>query len=218
MNAPALVFPNSDIISGLRFCATMQLRTPLRVLRRHGELFFDLPNEPPHIARAQWEGIWTSQTHSFRELGIELDEHPAAQMASSIGPIPFDGGDYLKFLIAVREIVELANSIEDRLARLYIEVSKSQWTQFGHACKLSPHSIGEYFFPYFVSTITGLTVASTNSMKIMGLSTPAAIDDVPDDVLLGINGIGPAKLRFVRTRCAEIVIDRHHDRIDMVKR
>jgi hypothetical protein len=37
---------NADVIAGLAFCATMQLRTPLRVLVRHGEVHRHM-NSPP---------------------------------------------------------------------------------------------------------------------------------------------------------------------------
>lgn len=210
--------PNSDIISGLEFCATMQLRTPLRVLLRHRELFSDLPNEPPQIARAMWEGIWTIRTRSFRELGIELDEPPPGQMESGIGPIAVDGGDYLKFLIAVRKIVESANSIDDRLDLLAIEVSRPQWSMFKHARFHSAYDIADYFFPLFVGTIHRLAREAAAELRRLGLDTPDALDCATDAQLLDVPGIGPRTLLGIRKKCAETTIDRNNARVDRVER
>lgn len=211
-------YPNSDIISGLKFCATMQLRTPLRVLLRHGELFSDLPNEPPQIARATWEGIWTTQTRSFRELGIDLDEPAGDWMASAIGPISTDGGDYLKFLIAVRRIAESANSIDDRIASLVDEVSRSQWSMFKHARFHSAYDIADCFFPLFVYTIPRLTRRAAEGLRNLGLDTPDTLDGATDARLLQLPGIGPRTLGEIRKKCAETTIDRDSVRVDQVER
>lgn len=62
---------HTDIMAGYTFCATMQLRTPLRVLLRHGEKHQG-PKEPPVIAREQWKGIWIPVSKSWAELGFDL--------------------------------------------------------------------------------------------------------------------------------------------------
>lgn len=196
----------------------MQLRTPLRVLLRHRELFSDLPNEPPPIARAMWEGIWTTRTPSFRELGIELDDPPPGQMASSIGPIPVDGGDYLEFLIAVRKIVESANSINDRVDLLVSEVGRPQWSIFKHVRFHSACDIADYFFPFFVGTIHRLVREAAAELRRLGLDTPEALDGATDAQLLDVPGIGPRTLLGIRKKCAETTIDRHSARVDLVER
>jgi hypothetical protein len=210
-------YPNSDIISGLQFCATMQLSTPLRVLLRHGELFSDLPNEPPQISRAMWEGIWTAHGPSFRELGIELDEPPSL-IASSIGLIPGDGGDYLKFLIAVREIVESANSIGDRMAALVHEVIRPQLLKFQHVRFHSAYDIADYFFPAFLSEIPRLARKAAQELRKLGLDTAEALDAATDAQLLSVPGIGPRALLEIRKKCSETTIDRDNSRVDQVDR
>ena len=211
-------YPNSDIISGLKFCATMQLRTPLRVLLRHGEVFDDLPNEPPQIARAMWEGIWIAQARNFRELGIDLDEPSPGHIASEIGPIPIDGGDYLRFLIAVRGILESVNSIDDRLASLVDEVSRTQWSAFKHARFHGAYDIADYFFPFFVCTIPRLARKAAKELRRLGLGTPDALDSATDEQLLVVPGIGPRTLLELRKKCAETTIDRDNARVDQVDR
>lgn len=210
-------YPNSDIISGLKFCATIQLSTPSRVLLRHGELFLDLPNEPPQIARAMCEGIWTAHGPSFRELGIELDELPDL-MASSIGLIPGDGGDYLRCLIAVREIVESANSIDDRVTALAHEVVRPQWLKFQHVRFHSVYDIADYFFPAFLSEIPRLTRKAAQELRKLGLDNAEALDAATDAQLLSVTGIGPRALLEIRKKCSETTIDRDNARIDQVER
>ncbi len=195
----------------------MQLSTPLRVLLRHGELFSDLPNEPPQIARVVCEGIWTTYGPSFRELGIDLDDPPSL-IASSIGLIPADGGNYLKFLIAVREIVESINSISHRLASLTVELGQSKWANFRHARFHSACDVGDYFFPTFVSGIPRVASKAAEVLQRMGLNTPDALDGATDERLLAVPGIGPRTLLEIRKKCAETTIERDNPRIDQVER
>ena len=54
-----------DVSLGFQFCATLQLRTPLRVLLRHGELYLRNDGGQPHIAHEPWEGIWLPKTKTF---------------------------------------------------------------------------------------------------------------------------------------------------------
>jgi len=53
-----------------------------------------------------------------------------ATMASEIGQIPIDGGEFLKFLIAVREIAERFDQAEARLAQIEYECTKGSWSGF----------------------------------------------------------------------------------------
>lgn len=102
------------------FCATMQLRTPLRVLLRHGEV---CPSgiEPPAIAEEMWQGIWIPTLEGMGLWGT---------MSSQVGYIPASGGLFLQFLIAVREAIE--NSLEPDLkaARLERILADPKWHEF----------------------------------------------------------------------------------------
>jgi hypothetical protein len=74
---------------------TMQLRAPLKWLQRHREYCegADRPTEqlPPEHAS------WVPVVKTWRSLGIEVDEVPHTTMASQIGQIPVDSGDFLPF-------------------------------------------------------------------------------------------------------------------------
>ncbi len=73
-NEPMSAWGNNDVITGLQFCATMQLRTPLQVLLRHGEIHTDRNTKPPRIALEPWEGIWLPRLKTLRELGLDMVE------------------------------------------------------------------------------------------------------------------------------------------------
>ena len=208
----------AEVSKGLEFCATLQLRTPLRVLLRHGELYLKNDGLQPQIAREPWEGIWLTALKTYEEIACgpdstadsidffrRLDAGFAAagrKLASHIGPIRAD--DYLPFLIAIRKIVELNDSIENRIDTLRGSLSVCKWQEF-----LDRHGgtekIVQYFFPKFMNLAAGL-------------DTPNRIAAASDETLLGIKGIGPAKLKAIRERCACITENRDADRLDSVLR
>lgn len=114
MNEPA---NSSDValVKGYRWCATMQLRTPLASLELHGRVFA-LGELRPEL-QPEWVGIWMPELKTWAELGIKgLRELPVSTMASDIGYIPSDGGRYLPFLIAFRRIVEGEGTAFDKIA------------------------------------------------------------------------------------------------------
>lgn len=200
---PMSAWGNDDIIKGLKFNATMQLRTPLRVLLRHGEIHTDRVKVPPKIALERWEGIWFPKTKTFKELGIDVPELPPhSTHASDVGPIRPD--DYLPFLIAVRRIIEAHDTIKHRIEKLREMPIVADWRVFA-----SKHGgidgIIERFFPKFMNLAADL-------------NTPNRIAAASDETLLGIKGIGPAKLKAIRKRCAGVTENRDADRVENVIR
>jgi len=214
-NRMAAWLDNTDVISGLQFCATMQLRTPLRVLLRHGEIHTDRSKLPPKIEKEMWEGIWTPKTRTYGELGIDLPEMPPGAHASSIGPIV--AGDYLPFLIAIRKIVELNESIENRIDKLREMLSACDWQEF-----LGKHGgtekIVQYLFPRYIRPMPKLPASTVGELDRLGLDTPNRIATATDEVLLGIKGIGRVKLQAIRGHCADMAKHRDADRVENVIR
>lgn len=100
-----LATASGDAVYGWQFVATMQMRTPLRVLEQHGRIERCDCSKLPQIIREQWEGIWSVKTRPWREFGIDIDEMKST-MASEIGYIDAEGGDLLKFLIMVKRIAK----------------------------------------------------------------------------------------------------------------
>lgn len=215
---------DDDIFSGLEFSATMQLRTPLRVLSRHGEIHTHRTKKPPKIAMEMWEGIWLDKLKPWSELlqdskfAARLDEaerqNPGG-MSSDIGTIRAE--DYLPFLIAVREIVELRDSIESRIKRLRDKLMEHNWQtnveMHGGVDKI----IGE-FFPRFIDTIPKINDATIAELSRLDLDTPNRIAAVSDETLLGITGVGRAKLQVIREHCAGMAKYRDADRVENVIR
>lgn len=108
---------NDDIIAGWQLSVTMQRRTPLAWLLRHGE-FHEGSDRPREIVPMQ-HACWVPVTRSWRSLGIEVDETRETTMASEIGQIPVNGGDFLPFLIEYRMIVEHGGGTLTDLASRY---------------------------------------------------------------------------------------------------
>ncbi|CAI3803664.1 hypothetical protein GLGCALEP_03424 [Pseudomonas sp. MM221] len=107
----------ADGIAAYQFCATMQARNSLRVLQQHGRLESLPPTKLPKIARHEWQGIWVPTTTHRRVFA------QGGQMASEIGPIAQDGGDYLRFLLTVKAIGKMKISIAEK-RRLLSEVGR----------------------------------------------------------------------------------------------
>lgn len=106
-----------DLISGWEMSVTMQLRTPLKWLQRHRE-FHEGAKKPMEELPSQ-HAIWVPVSKSWRELGIDLNEVPETTMASEIGQIPVNGGEFLPFLIEYRMIVEDGGGTLEDLASRY---------------------------------------------------------------------------------------------------
>lgn len=182
---------NQDIIIGVEFIATMQIRTPLRVLLRHGELHTNINSESPKIAKEMWEGIWVPITKTWRELGVPIEEIPESTHASDIGPILVN--DYLPFLISLRKIVELNDSIENRIKMLREYPIVGDWRTYVEKHGGLDTIIGR-FFPRFIETIPKINDATIVELSRLGFHTPNRIAAATDETLLGIKGIGQAKL------------------------
>lgn len=208
---------NVDLIEGWRFSATIQLQTPLRVLSRHGETHGGF-TDPPKIAHDRCEGHWVPVLKSYKDLGIDIPEVivDGKTTVSDIGQIPIDGGDYLKFLLKVRKIVEHTESVESRKVKLSAELSRPEYASFLR--KLGgKKAIASKFFPAFVECIPKLPPDSVEALWLYELTTPARITAAPDAVLLGLKGIGPAKLKIIREAC-QSAFDKQSELIDAVVR
>jgi hypothetical protein len=77
----------------MRFYATLQLRTPLRVLSRHGELHRERFSPPPTVTQAEGEGIWLPGIEGLGPPGFE------SIFASDVGYVKERA--YLPFLLAI---------------------------------------------------------------------------------------------------------------------
>lgn len=192
------VHAHRDVIAGYQFFATMQLRTPLRVLRRHGEVHHGIDSEPPEIAKEMWEGCWVPKTRTFRELGLDIDEPSFATMSSDVGMIPRDGGDYLKFLLSARGAAEGTGAIEDRRAAVARVLSDPAWRKWVQALG-GGDAILNRLFPPFVSTIPRMSAKAATALMNEGYGSPNSINAASDPQLQAVSGVGPVIVTALRS-------------------
>jgi hypothetical protein len=206
---------NDDITKALEFSATLQLRTPLRVLLRNGEVHSNLNTNPPEIAQEIWEGIWIPQIKTWSEMGINMDEMPESTMASDIGDVKEE--DYLPFLITVRKIVESNESIEDRIRMLREYPMIGEWLTCVESHDGIDNIIDE-LFPRFIKTIPKINHAEASGLISLGLITPNLIAAARDGAILGIKGIGKEKVKALREYCNAVYSNRDNERIENITR
>jgi hypothetical protein len=187
---------HSELVTSWEFCATLQLRTPLRVLKKHGAIHSDLKSPPPSYAEEMWEGIWTPKQDSKYDFLSE-----GATMSSDIGYVPSDGGDLLPFLIGVREIVETELPIDQRRKQLFKLLKNTEWSEtvslYG-----GDASIADRLFPTFLESISGFSKDSIAELYQANLRTPESLEKSSDKDLLKVKGIGPSKLKIIRETCS----------------
>src|SRR5437870_10796764 len=107
-----------DVLAGLEFIATLQIRTPLAVLQHHGEYHPGPPSAAPKYGSLA-DGFWSYKTKSWDQLAgrrLGLPEQPEPTYASDISPIA--ASKYLPFLQQFRHIVEKEGSVEEKLCQL----------------------------------------------------------------------------------------------------
>jgi hypothetical protein len=108
---------NDDVLAGWELSVTMQRRTPLAWLVRHRE-FHEGSDRPTEIVPMQ-HACWVPVARSWRSLGIDADDIPETTMASEVGQIAVNGGDFLPFVIEYRMIVEDGGGTLTNLASRY---------------------------------------------------------------------------------------------------
>jgi hypothetical protein len=181
-----------DIISGWRYCATLQLRTPLYVLQQHGRLEPASPSGPPQLTKEMWHGIWVPDLgEQFAFLGV------GATMASEIGPVPADGGDYLCFLKAVRTISEERGSIDGKESALR-ELLRKQGpggTPYIKFC--SADDLVDRVLPKVINLLPVPANVRAGLLRV-GFDTLGKVSHASDDDLLAIKYLGSKHLGAIR--------------------
>jgi hypothetical protein len=202
---------DDSLITGLEFHATMQLRTPLRVLMRHGEIHSDPSMPAPRIIQAPWEGIWVSKMRSWRELGIDLDELGESTSSSDVGQV--FPSRYLPFLIAVRQVYEDGHlTLHEKISRLGNLSEVPEFSGFVAAYG-GADALVNRLFPKVVESIEGLPVPAKDALLGAGLNSVEKIEMASDDELLALKGMGAVRLARLRAFCSAYVGDKSAVRI-----
>lgn len=195
---------NEDILAGWRYCATLQLRTPLAILQHHNAFAPLSDDGPPVLSQEMWHGIWVPETK-----GSLLSDLIAvgATMASEIGQVPLDGGDYYHYLLAVREIVEGPATLDRKmlLIRELLERSGPGGAPFA-----SYHGEAALIARIFPLAVTRLPVSASVAIRMAeaGLDTLGAVEGAGDASLLAIHGLGPKSLAAIRQALSSDELDR----------
>lgn len=203
--------PNAGAIKGYVFQATLDLRTPLRVLKRHGERHSGL-TPPPVIVRNEREGFWSVWLKSWREMGYNVDDYEST-ISSEIGQVVSD--KFLPFLIAVRGIVERQEDVNSRILALRAELKRVEWSVYVNAYN-GVEVIVERFFPFFTNTIPNVSSDLKSELIKHGYKAPIDFINATDSKLLSFSGLGKVRLRAIRqyVNGCNVV---NNDRVDMVE-
>jgi hypothetical protein len=209
------MLPSTVQFETLEFRASLQLRTPRRVLLRHGEIHGDRDRPPPSIASEAWQGRWIPRYHTSLapDGGAAYAKHLLDRVPSDAGRV--EPRDYLPFLLSVRAIAESDGSIVERRQRLAIELGRQGWHSF--LVKLGGcDQVLDSFFPPFISTLE-IRRATQDGLRRRGLVTPSRILAASDKELLTVSGLGDITVTKCRALCA-LARDPEGEFVDMVKR
>lgn len=189
---------NSDILDGMQFSATLQIRTPLSVLKHHGEVFHGPPSQTPKYG-TQADGIWTFKTKTFRDLGVALDETEFIH-ASDAGPIK--PSRYLPFLVRFRSIVEAGVSHEDKLAAL--TMLSTQSAEFREIWRKLSSNYGDFPDSFFYLQFTALPgIGRQLAQRLYRAGFRATSEIVCADIsrLTTVPGLGTATAVKIKAMC-----------------
>ena len=197
-----------DITAGWRYSATLQLRTPLAYLERHGE-FSPGPKEPPLIGPAENTLPDGTGFNPYGGWGRVIDPgilppSNLANRASELGPIRIgskDEKELLSFLKAFRYIVETGETLDQMLSELE-QLSTStpgnrrMWTRYSEGRPLWPDS-------YFIGQLwmqlpKGVGPSKAETLYLAGFRTVEDIQNATDEALLKLDGIGKGLLGKIR--------------------
>jgi hypothetical protein len=110
---------NDSLFNGYEFNATLQLRTPLRVLKHHKERILDNNKKLPNYIKEEWEGYWLPITKTYRELGLDMDEGPAGTCSIDIGQLTEKEQDlYFNFLLKFHTISESEKDVKEKISAI----------------------------------------------------------------------------------------------------
>ncbi len=185
------------VVKGFRFCATMNLSTPLRILQRHGEISKEIPQD--WAVDNMGQGCWVIETKSFAELGIKLPDSEGS-IASSWGQIPRDGGKVLPFLVRYRTLVESVNPVSERRRQLIEFAAQSENAKYFEAEFDYLQRILDWYLPRFIDTLPYLNLAQRNQLEAKGiLSASQVLNNL--DALRALKGVGEKRIAEFRKLC-----------------
>lgn len=185
---------NRDLIEGYVFNATLQIRTPLAILAKHGEFFQGPPSKAPKYAGAA-DGIWIFKL-KWQDDDYELNH------ASDIGTTT--PSYYLPFLKSFRAIVEAPDEHDAKLSNLdsLYKASKKNQEIWG---KLEKY-YGDFPHSFFYNQLTILLGVGKKTAKLLyesGMKTLKDVEQASDTQLQAMQGVGKGLIVKLRSYFAE---------------
>jgi hypothetical protein len=188
-----------DVLAGLTFVATLQLRTPLAVLERHGEFHPGPPSAAPKYSSLA-DGFWSYKTKSWSELAkrpLSLPKEPESFHASDIGPIA--PSQYLPFLREFRRIVETNKLVEDKLSQLdQLRHQAPQFEEIWSRLESRYSDFPDSFFYMQLTAIPGIGRALARRLFQQGFVNLTTLQAASDTQLKEVPGLGPKLAKKIR--------------------
>jgi hypothetical protein len=176
-------------LAGMKFRATLQMRTPLHVLEHDGEVLpvdAELPTYGP-----TWAGRWSP----FNKTDIDLPTPSLMTRSSDIGWVREDGGAYLPFLKRYRRIIETPDHAENKLKLLDELRSAPEHVEFARRLPANwPQTVvhGQLRSELQIDSLIALRLFDA------GFRDANAVRSASDEQLRAIKGIGPKRLAAIR--------------------
>ena len=187
-------FFEDDLISHLKFNATLQLRTPLSVLIHHDEIFKENGKVPPNYAKEEWQGIWIAKTKSYIELGLDIDEIPLRTVSTDIGSLEEnEAKEYLEFLIKFHTISESEIDAEEKIIKIkHLCKSNTNFKKYYIWKTSDEKDFLESYFKLLVRNILPLNIA--NILEEVGYRTLKDLKGANPKDLLSLKNVGHATI------------------------
>lgn len=186
-----------DLIKGAVFHCTLQITTPLKILKLHGKKYEPPINNLPNYCDPKY-GCWLPELKTFKELGAKIDlDIPKSKSASDVGSVYPE--DYLPFLVRVREIVESQDAEAEKIKKIL--GLKSEDINFAHFIRIhkknNPDFPIQLFYEKFLS-IPGIGIKSARSLYKSGICSFDELKESSDKTILKAEGIGKVTLGKIR--------------------
>lgn len=201
-------FSETEGLAGLQWAATMSLKTPLRSLERHGEIYRGDPLAAPTYGGPA-EGTWVPVV-DWEAVG--LDSPPAGTMWSVIGTIPQDGGDFLPFLLEFRRIVESQDPVPTMLERIdalcdsrpEFQKIAQRIVESGDAGQhIGGPNFARKFFAQRLEEIPGIGPGIARRLFDAGFHTLSDLATATEEELRQVQGVGQALAGELRKAAGE---------------
>jgi hypothetical protein len=197
-----------SLIIGVTFHPTLKLSTPLFILEKSGEVFEgDVGDSPKYGDESQ--GIWIAKLNSefdFLKKG--------ATSASDAGSINTE--QYLIYAKSFREIIEGDFSYVDKINAINMLPNLSSNHTMIHNKVIGNYGSIERLYDYaflnskekieyfynksgYINLINGLNKISIDDLKSHGVNTIGQLNEMEDEEVLAIKGIGKVSLKKIRT-------------------